>query len=79
MVMLRSAMKALHSGRYSQWHPMSRNEDPHAASGASLSTALLGFLAFLAGATVANLYYIASHCSHASPRVSISHRAAPVS
>ena len=57
MVMLRSAMKALHSGRYSQWHPMSRNEDPHAASGASLSTALLGFLAFLAGATVANLYY----------------------
>ena len=36
---------------------MSRNEDPQAASAASLSTALLGFLAFLAGATVANLYY----------------------
>ncbi len=36
---------------------MSRHEDPHAASAASLSTGLLGFLAFLAGATVANLYY----------------------
>ena len=36
---------------------MFRNEGPHAAPAASLSSGLLGFLAFMAGATVANLYY----------------------
>ncbi len=57
MVLLQSVMNALHSNPYSRWHPMSHNEGPRAASAAPLSSGLLGFLAFLAGATVANLYY----------------------